>query len=295
MHYSPTANPRDPSAESTSTAKGINIESWDRGRLLVNGAYAATLRTRGLTTCEAFLALDEGEVVRRVGSRETRRLKFELPAGSREFYLKRHGAPRWRDHIMPYLHFSRPIFGARPEWDAILKFHAAGIPTMTPVALGELGACSFLMTLALPARCHLIEWCAALPEIESGAGGFASRGPLRHMTRRVAEIARTMHAAGLHHQDFYLNHLLLCGSLDQADVRVIDLGRARQRRRLSIRWIIKDLAQLDFSARGLSCTERMRFLRDYLGRPLQPADRSLIRRVRFKSSRIASHTAKHRL
>ncbi|MGE5194362.1 MAG: lipopolysaccharide core heptose(I) kinase RfaP, partial [Deltaproteobacteria bacterium] len=74
-----------------------------------------------------------------------------------------------------------------------------------------------------------------------------------------------------------------------------DLGRARQRARLSRRWIIKDLAQLDFSARRLSCRDRLRFLRLYLGRPFRPADRWLVRQIMMKSSWIAAHTAKNNL
>jgi heptose I phosphotransferase len=104
-----------------------------------------------------------------------------------------------------------------------------------------------------------------------------------------------MHDCGLHHQDFYLNHLLCRGEPAELDIRVIDLGRARHRSRLSRRWIIKDLAQLDYSARKLSCSDRLRFLRLYLGRPFRPADRWLIRQVMLKSWLIAGHTARNNL
>jgi hypothetical protein len=104
-----------------------------------------------------------------------------------------------------------------------------------------------------------------------------------------------MHGHGLHHQDFYLNHLLCRGDLAGLDLRVIDLGRVRQHARLSHRWVVKDLAQLDFSARRLSCRDRLRFLRLYLGRPFRPADRRLVRQIVLKSWWIAAHTAKNNL
>jgi heptose I phosphotransferase len=262
----------------------VDCDVWDDGRLLVNRQFAALLRAQSLTTFAAVFGLARGEIVRRAGPRETRRLTLPAPAGGTEIlYVKRHAAPRWRDRIMPLLHFSRPIHGARNEWDAILRFIEMGIPTMTPVAFGESGECSLLVTQGVPARCNLLELAA------SGEANWDELIP------RVAEITRRMHAAGFHHQDFYLNHLLLCEGAGPPEVRVIDLGRARQRRKLSSRWIIKDLAQLEFSARSLSCRERLRFLRLYLGRSTTPGDRRLIRSIRVKARRIAQHTAKHDL
>jgi heptose I phosphotransferase len=262
----------------------VDCDLWDDGRLLVNRQFADLLRAQGLTTFAALFELTGGEIVRRVGSRETRRLTLPAPAGGVEtLYVKRHAAPRWRDRIMPFLHFSRPIHGARNEWAAIWRFLETGIPTMTPVAFGESGARSLLVTQEVRARCNLLELSA------SGTANWDELVP------RVAEIARRMHAAGFHHQDFYLNHLLLCEGAGPPEVRVIDLGRVRQRRRLSSRWIIKDLAQLEFSARRLSCRDRVRFLRLYLGRATTPGDRPLIRSIRVKARRIAQHTARHDL
>ncbi len=166
---------------------------------------------------------------------------------------------------------------------------------MTPVAFGEFRSCSLVMTRDLGTDLTLLDW---LNGDRSNGSPEATADELRlkrDVTRHVAQIARRMHDGGLHHQDFYLNHLLCCGAPSGLDIRVIDLGRVRIRTRLSQRWIIKDLAQLDFSARGLSCSERLRFLRLYLGRPFRSADRWLIRQIALKSWHIAAHTAKNDL
>src|SRR5262245_43889280 len=60
------------------------------GRLIVNRCFAPILHAQGLTTCEAFLEFSAGEVVRSVGSRETRRITLNGPDGTEVLYLKRH-------------------------------------------------------------------------------------------------------------------------------------------------------------------------------------------------------------
>jgi heptose I phosphotransferase len=293
-----------------------DCETWDEGRLVVNRQFARLLRDHRLTTFRQLFDLIGGEVVRRVGTRETTRITLNGPQGLSTFYLKRHGAPKWRDRIMPWLHGSRPIHGARNEWEAIFRFMDAGIPTMTPVAFGESGGRSLLITEALAARCNLLEYAGGRQDgslplpffFGNGAAPDDAGGPhgtidsARELIGIVAEMARRMHAAGLHHQDFYLNHLLLCETAGEADdnigkpdIRVIDLGRARRQQPLALRWIVKDLAQLNFSAGRLSPQGRLRFLRIYLGRPFHADDRKLVRRIAGKSRRIAAHTAKHDL
>jgi len=233
--------------------------------------------------------------VRAIGNRSTARVVLPKEGRQEAFYLKRHRPARLRDRVKPLLHLSLPIVGARNEWEAILRFHAAGIPTMTPVAFGEFQSRSLVMTRDLGTDFTLLDWLNGDRSSDNPEQYAAELRLKRDITRHVAQIARRMHDGGLHHQDFYLNHLLCCGAPAGLDIRVIDLGRVRRRDRLSQRWIIKDLAQLDFSARRLSCSERLRFLRLYLGRPFRSADRWMIRQIALKSRHIAAHTAKNNL
>ncbi len=274
------------------------IDDWDGGRLRVNRQFAQVLEANRLSTFEALINLTGGDVVRAIDSRSTVRVVLSCAGKDDAFFLKRHAPSRFVERLRPVMHLSRPILGARHEWEAILQFHAAGIPTMMPVAFGEFESRSLVMTRDLAADRTLLDW------VEEAIGGQAVEKPgasgeplsLKHrLIEEVAKIARRMHACGLHHQDFYLNHLLWCGNPADVDIRVIDLGRVRKHSRLSQRWIIKDLAQLNYSASRLSCHDRLRFLRIYLGRPFRYADRWLIRQILLKSWYIASHTAKNNL
>ncbi len=283
----------------TSAAAGqFEIVHWDQGRLAVNCQFAGLFAANGMTTFDALFNRLPGEVVREVDNRVTTHVRLVGQTGELAFYLKRHWPPSLKQRLRPLLRGKRPLLGARHEWDAILRFHAVGLPTMTPVAFGQSRGRSLVMTQDLRAEQTLLDWVnesAAEPGSTRRASSAGLRGLQRRIENRVAAMARTMHECGMHHQDFYLNHLLCCGEIEDIDIRIIDLGRVRQLRRLSERWIIKDLAQLDFSARRLGCYDRLRFLRLYLGRPFRPEDRQLVRRIAAKSRRIASHTARHGL
>ncbi len=258
----------------------------DGGRLRVHADYLGLLQRHGLATFAALSKCNFGTVVRTIGTRQTRRIVLEhelgRPGAATACYLKRHGPLPWREYLKCLLRANWPVRGARPEWRAILKFHAAGIPTMTPIAFGEHRGHSLLLTLGLEDSDDL------KPLV-----GNASVGALRTWSQELAGITRRMHDTGLHHQDFYLNHVL--ASRTDGSLRVIDLGRVRKRPHLSLRWIIKDLGQLNYSARTLPCRTRLRFLRQYLGRPLCRADRSLIRAIAVKAWWIDRHTRRRGL
>ncbi len=73
------------------------------------------------------------------------------------------------------------------------------------------------------------------------------------------------------------------------EIRLIDLQRVQRRRWFRRRWIVKDLAQLAWSAprRCIKSTHKMAFIREYLGvRKLTPAHKRLIRAVLAKQRRM---------
>ncbi|MBX9788750.1 MAG: hypothetical protein K2Y37_07520 [Pirellulales bacterium] len=270
------------------------FETWDNGRLLVNRQFAPLLSRQGWTSFERMMTL-EGQIARRQGARETVRLEIEngqndCPAAPRAFYIKRYGPPPWREYFKPLLKFTRPIVGARVEWDAMLTFHRLGLPTMTPVMFGQSGRRSFVLTEALEGYVKLTEWIDAHCPSEAAAGEA-----YRTAIEKLAPLTRVMHEAGVHHQDYYLCHVLVPEEVGPPGLHIIDLGRARVRRRLGARWRVKDLAQLDYSADAVGALGRLRFLRRYLNRPFRRLDRALIWRIGLKRRLIARHSAKNRL
>ena len=103
------------------------------------------------------------------------------------------------------------------------------------------------------------------------AGARVTRGLARHdIVIRLARLVSAFHQTGMCHRDLYLCHVFV--DLDFEGGRppaftLIDLARAFRPWWRRMRWIIKDLAQLDSSARqiGASRTDRLRFLHTYLG------------------------------
>ena len=153
----------------------FELETWDSGKLTVNRAFADLLRQHGWVTFDSIWAHTAGAAIAKKlrTDRITLRFTLEDSGVKRAFYIKRHVRSSWKEYIKPLLRLTWPILGARNEWRAILDFHDFGIPTMTPVALGESGANSFLITEA-------IENCTKLSDLNTAAErrGFIFRsGP----------------------------------------------------------------------------------------------------------------------
>lgn len=262
--------------------KNFAFDRWDHGRLLVNHDYAAMFRSTKWTTFEAvWQATSDAAVAKDAGTeRVTCRFELNPPDGPQAFYIKRHVAASLYETIKPLLHGRLPCLGAKVEWDALLAFHEAGLATMLPVALGQGGSESFLITAELTG-------CTKLSEC-----------PTEEQTDwvvPVAEVAQRMHRAGLHHQDFYLGHLLRPDD-HTGPVHIIDLGRVQKHGPwFARRWIVKDLAQLNYSAKRARATDRLRFWQAYQGRPLSAEDKPLIRSILSKTKRIARHSQKNGL
>ncbi len=284
------AGGKPPLISSMATAP-IEVVAWDAGRMLVNAAFAPLLQRFGLTTAASVLALGRGEVYREVGERVTSRHEFAVDGRVQAVYLKRHGPITWRERWKAWTKLRAPVWGARPEWDAVLEFHRLGIPTMTPIACGELDGRSWLLTDALEHCVRLDHWFA----------GASPTCPINRRVRhavieRMAQLTRHMHVSGWHHQDLYWCHVLWPQGTPPEHLHVIDLGRVQPHSAtLGRRWVIKDLSQLLFSSKSLTAAEKLRFLRCYLGRRLTARDKRLVRRLRWKAGRIERHSQRHGL
>jgi hypothetical protein len=74
------------------------------------------------------------------------------------------------------------------------------------------------------------------------------------------------------------------------------LQRVEHRHRFRGRWLVKDLAQLAYSAPRdrIGCTQRLAFIKHYLGvRKLRPQDKRLIREVLAKQRLMERNLGAH--
>jgi heptose I phosphotransferase len=287
----------------------FELDNWDGGKLVVNRSFASLLQRQHWTTfAEIWSHTAEAAIAKKLRTdRITLRFTLNDDGQERAFYIKRHGRSSVKEYLKPLFSLRWPILGARNEWNALLAFHEAGVPTMTPVALGQHGANSFVITEALENCTKLSEIDRKVllgrPELLSGCSLEQARFPeaaRRSLVQCVARMTQRMHRSGLHHQDYYLGHLLLRNQVGQDDgvtdqIHVIDLGRARKQQPLPRRWVVKDLAQLNYSAPTATTYERFRFLREYLGRKIGPADKRLIASIAAKTSAISRHSRKNSL
>lgn len=143
-----------------------------------------------------------------------------------------------------------------------------GVPTITPIALGERRRGAFLLenvliTPAIPDTRPLDEFVeVALPCFEERR----RRKIARALAKELGRLTARMHQHGIVHEDFHPGNILvrLSGD-DRPFLAMIDLDALRVRRRLSWRAARANLALLNhyfWTRCGL--TDRRRFLRAYL-------------------------------
>lgn len=220
---------------------------------------------------DAFVAVEQlqGEVYRELEARRT--LRTEV--AGRGYFVKIHRGIGWAEIFKNWLTAKAPVLGAEQELQAIERLQAHNVATMTAVGFGARGnnpaqQHSFIITEELAPTISLedysINWRTQPP----------APGLKWALIKRVAQMVRNMHRAGVNHRDCYICHFLLHTDqpieIDNFRLSVIDLHRAQTRDKTPKRWRNKDLAALYFSALDIGLTERdkLRFLREYFQQPL---------------------------
>jgi hypothetical protein len=273
------------SAQEHSTAT-----AGDGGRLSVDDAYAAAFAAAGLDSVEALFAICGGKQLGKALLPAWReRIRFELP-GAGTLYMKRYSNPPVAQQLRRMLSGYLCRGTARLEWDRMRQLEAAGISGVQSVAWGE------EMTGIWERRSAVVTAEVPGESLERYVQRQPGRLP-RAMIDGLAEFVARFHRTGFVHRDLYLSHVFVDRAGERPTFRLIDLARMFRPSRNRHRWIVKELASLDFSTPSVSATaaDRLRFLRTYLGRDrLTSADRRLIRRVVRKSTRIADHDLRRR-
>lgn len=213
-----------------------------------------------------------GKVYRELDGRKT--LSF-MHNGNR-YFAKIHSGVGWQEIFKSLTQLKLPTISAKNEYVAIKAFERCQIDTTPVLGFGLQGknpakVKSFLITKALENTISLEDltrhWRIVKPDFKVK----------QRLLTKVANIAKIMHCNGMNHRDFYLCHFLLDQSvwLDQQQIKlyVIDLHRAQIRKRVPLRWQVKDLGSLYYSALDIGLTKRdiFRFIRSYTAMPLRTA------------------------
>lgn len=188
--------------------------------------------------------------------------RADLPQGS--VFVKHYLVPSWREMLRQWFRRGK----GRNEGRRALKLAGIGVPTITPIALGEQRKRNFLfenylITPAIPDTIALDEFVEVhLPKLAPGRQAKIRQA----LAFALGELTAYLHEAGFVHQDFHPGNLLV--RLDRDDrprLAMIDLDALRVRRDLGWKDARANLALLDhyfWTRSGRS--DRMRFLKTYL-------------------------------
>ena len=254
--------------------------------------FRAPLTQSGLDRFATVMATLDGHCMRALKDRENWRLELHGPhASTRGVYLKKHHIRTLATRLRAKLGLGPGETAARTEARNVRHLAADGIDAMCLVAYGEQlhddGRLeSFVLTDELRGYVQLDHFLAKRFAQRELFRTVPSRPDLDALIRRVAEVASKFHAAGYNHRDLYCCHFFIKEpEPGRFDIKLIDLQRVQHRRRFRRRWIVKDLAQLAYSAPRdrIKCTQKMAFMHHYLGvKKLRPRDKRLIREILAK-------------
>ena len=236
-----------------------------------------------------FDALDavDGEIFRQVESRRT----FRFSTSSNVYFAKLHFGVGWREIVKNLLQSKLPIIGARNEYDALQLLKNAGVPVPKVVGFASDGLNpatrrSCIVTKSLINTLSLEDFCRQKRVTPSRKYALIAG---------VADLTRQMHEAGVNHRDCYICHFHL--QLEEQDkpkptLFVIDLHRAQIREHTPMRWRVKDVGSLLFSAieeDALRKNDFFRFMEIYSGKSLRQSlleDSFFWRRVMVRARKL---------
>lgn len=262
------------------------------GAMWLDGRYRASLERAGLADFEAFMRGHGGRRLRVMNDRENWRIEpsEHIP---RPVFLKKHHVRSWRSWLRAKLGLGPGDTPGRVEARNVRRLTAHGVPVMELVAFGEKIRAnglieSFVLTEELQGYSPLDRF---LPARFPDCGVAGRRDPdLHRLIALLAALVARLHHAGFNHRDLYCCHFFIREPAPgRFEVKLIDLQRVQHRRWFRWRWLVKDLAQLAWSApaRQVTCSQKMAFVRAYLGADkLGPSHKRLIRAVLGKEQII---------
>ncbi|MGA2678924.1 MAG: lipopolysaccharide kinase InaA family protein [Sedimentisphaerales bacterium] len=262
----------------------------------IDPAYKTGFERLGLTSIESVFAFGAGKNLTKENLASHRsRIEFKIESPATTVFLKRYDYPPIITQLKNWLSAKKRVSCALAEVEAAQKLAAMGINTPRMIAWGEIPG-GFFEKRSFVA----IEEIREGQSLERSLPGFFN-GPAtaenivlrRQFIRQLALFIKKFHGTGCRHRDLYLCHIF---RVPDGRFYLIDLARVFKPSLFSELYRVKDVAQLHYSAPAgyFSKTDRLRFLRAYLGREkLNAGDKIFVRCVAGKAGRMARHDAKH--
>jgi len=225
----------------------------------VNNEWAELLELNGLSDFDSLWQVNATEVdapnTGRGGWSSVSRLLLKSSDGKEvAVYVKR----QVNHLVKTWLH---PISGVptfAKEFYYIIKFMKLGIPSLTPVFFGQRkspeGHKAILVTAAL-------DEYQPLDEIDF-ASLSANEG--RDLIETIAGLTRRLHNTGLQHNCLYPKHLFVRQQDGKFEAKFIDLEKIKWRI-FSYQRMIRDLDTLNRHSKGFAESDKIEFLKSYLG------------------------------
>ncbi|MBX3396557.1 MAG: hypothetical protein KF841_14440 [Phycisphaerae bacterium] len=241
--------------------------------MTVDERFIDRMSAAALDSLDAVFRLDAGQALSKPGLATHRdRVRLSMPAADgalRTVYLKRYRHPPFGEQLRRIIEtrgFRRSSARREARFARILL--GLGIPTMTTIAEGQemrggFERRSFLITDTVPGLS--LEKLA--DSLRPGGGGRISPKDRFEIIRQLALVVSRLHLNRLYHRDLYLCHVFVDRTGQGGIVLyLIDLARMIERPLMDDRWVVKDLAAMDYSSppEVVTRADRVRFLYHYL-------------------------------
>ena len=262
----------------------------------IDPAHKTGFKRLGLTSIEAVFAFSAGKNLTKANLASYRsRIEFKIESPATTVFLKRYYNPPILTQLKNWCSAKKRVSCALAEVEAARKLAAMGINTPKMIAWGEVAGGLF-ENRSFAAIEEIREGQSlerSLPGFFNGPAAKENLVLRRQFIRQLALFIKKFHDTGFRHRDLYLCHIF---RVPDGRFYLIDLARVFKPTLFGEIYRIKDVTQLHYSAPAkiFSKTDRLRFLRAYLGREkLNARDKMFVRRINSKALRMSRHNAKH--
>ncbi|MGD0785328.1 MAG: lipopolysaccharide kinase InaA family protein [Sedimentisphaerales bacterium] len=238
----------------------------------------------GLDSIEKIFLFEKGKDLAKANLHASRRrIMFETDSPKTTLFLKRYqNVPKFTQ-LKNWLTRRKKISTMACDLEPAENLRKLGINTPQTIAFGcqwqgLFEKHSFIITEKIPDSFSLE---VKLPKKN------------RKFIENLASFVRKFHNTGFRHRDLYLCHIF---SDSRGQFTLIDLSRVFKPLVFSKKFLVKDLAQLYYSAPGdfFTKTDRLKFLLCYLQKDkLTKQDKILIKNIKLKAKQMARHDKKH--